>query len=1340
MASSDTQNVAVNSQSVGESPIDVHAKTPNSTSAINGNPVQSTAPAVQDPENTTTVEVNDTSSSGSTSKANGQAQQVDGTDAHVNGSGHHVDQGSVADTASVQGSVPDFDSRDAGSVGDAAISDTDSRGEAGEQTKDANGHPKSGAIKKPTSFKAVSVTKNFLAKTATSTPTVKAGEKLSVPTAMTTPQTVARPRLVAKSGSGLRDTPRTRTGTDGPTEGSTVWNKNRPAPPQPPKQFTDEELKQQYGIHLASRIQVDEGPAKSKWADIDDEEDDWAPETVEWMDGTKSKISAEPIQPVKPSAQAPAAEAKPAMIPLKRPVASGPPKTILRPGAAQQMKQDTSGGKGTSDQKGATLTAKATSTTPVKSPWAPLPPVDKSTPIFEPPPPPPATAKPPFGSQDARLMDNDAPLVRHEIEADTFDRAWRDSSTGPRELFNSQSGRYEPAPEGRRGSVRHDQGYRQAAVLQRPTPEGEESQPLPQRSQMDGSPWGRRRGSSINQGAQAPERRVSITQSTDQAPPPAENRTGVVIGHDIGPQARKASDAAQKMQEQINARNEELAKQKRIMLEKREAAIQRRKEEEEREEAEKRERIRLKLESLGLPPLEKKEATAGKDDKKAEATSQPQQTSHTISHGAVHSNPPSQDSQSQDAQTVQSASASSQPLANVHSDPGLQQNTQQTPLAAPHAQSAKSQTSVPTKGTQDNSVPVSSYSSPGDQKAQPTFKSPALVADSFATWGNRTTSGHGAPNSNVWGPPIAGRHIGNGAFDSSFGRIPPRLQNQHNIGQTFAGPQTTRSPSAGNRQQETSPMRHQQMLSDQNLASLGLVDTPTDSFPSVASAGPSPMPVQAQPVSLPPIGPPPQRHIIQPFQQQAPRGPAAWGQFAAQAQNEPRPAYNPNRPPPTVNNSAPPQTWRETFKQTKATGDWHGGPRNVVGAEKIVRGQQQIPPTAPSPAPPMSQSQSTGAGAQIASQGQENTVRLPTGPSVFPKTQSPHAPLPQRAPQTLPAHPMGAHQSRFFPTASLHGGSPPPEESSHPVQSGDRSQPKVNLPHPKPKVRLPQSASPNAKPAHPSPVIMPQGAPSFRGVQPLVQSSDWQARFNGLFGRINTTTATPPSPPKTPPKIEAIPSPAPVSSTKADLFDVRPPLSATVSLPYRFIALSLPDAEMGVKPMSDELFDGELSFGSTPNVAVPRNPDYTFGPDRSDRAPHILKMRPSAAYDRRVTSFSKVDDIESLLDKPINVATIKLSSTTMGKDVELPVKITPKRRFEDKRKVSGKFAKSPKIGSEKENEASPVGTPAKMNGPEKRVASQAKGPRVPKGFKGRSSSERFAAKEEKIAGKAEAAA
>ena len=106
-------------------------------------------------------------------------------------------------------------------------SDTDtSRAGSIDQSKDENHPSKLSAIKKPTSFKPVSVTKTFLAKTAgaVSAPP-KIGNKSPVPA---TVQPVAKPRLVAKSGSGLRDIPRVHShdGTGAP-DARMVWNKNQ---------------------------------------------------------------------------------------------------------------------------------------------------------------------------------------------------------------------------------------------------------------------------------------------------------------------------------------------------------------------------------------------------------------------------------------------------------------------------------------------------------------------------------------------------------------------------------------------------------------------------------------------------------------------------------------------------------------------------------------------------------------------------------------------------------------------------------------------------------------------------------------------------------------------------------------------------------------------------------------------------------------------------------------------------------------------------------------------------------------------------------------------------------
>ncbi|KAB2579437.1 hypothetical protein DBV05_g2003 [Lasiodiplodia theobromae] len=208
-------------------------------------------------------------------------------------------------------------------------------------------------VKKPTSFKSVSVTKHFLAKTAVSTP-AKVGEKAPISQTSVPAQPTAKPRLVAKSGSGVgsalgRSSLSKLNGAGTGPDPNMVWNKNRPTPPPPPKQFTDEELKQQFGIHMATRLQADEDQKESKWADIDEDEDDnWAPETVEWMDGTKSTVKpAEPTPPLeepKPEAKKedkPAEESKPTTPSLSRPSSTGPSltggtKTILKPAAHVQ--------------------------------------------------------------------------------------------------------------------------------------------------------------------------------------------------------------------------------------------------------------------------------------------------------------------------------------------------------------------------------------------------------------------------------------------------------------------------------------------------------------------------------------------------------------------------------------------------------------------------------------------------------------------------------------------------------------------------------------------------------------------------------------------------------------------------------------------------------------------------------------------------------------------------------------------------------------------------------------------------------------------------------------------
>ena len=242
-------------------------------------------------------------------------------------------------------------------------------------------------------------------------------------------------------------------------------------------------------------------------------------------------------------------------------------------------------------------------------------------------------------------------------------------------------------------------------------------------------------------------------------------------------------------------------------------------------------------------------------------------------------------------------------------------------------------------------------------------------------------------------------------------------------------------------------------------------------------------------------------------------------------------------------------------------------------------------------------------------------MRLPNGPAKHASASATLTP-----PRLTHAHTASPQQSRFFPSA-IYGGSPPPEELDHPVYSSSAKRPRVSLPTPKPQVRLP-SASPamhNIELHAPDQGAMPQRSPSFRaGAQPLVQSSDWQARFNGLFGRVHTTTATPPSPPGTPPK-ELTPSLAVVSLSRTDLFDLPEAIAATVSLPLLLVPQVEEDS--ATKPMVDDIFDGELSFGSTPKVSIPRSTTY---PQSFNGSRNLLKLRFNPKYDRPIFPQSKL--------------------------------------------------------------------------------------------------------------------
>ncbi|UKZ64607.1 uncharacterized protein TrAtP1_005821 [Trichoderma atroviride] len=194
------------------------------------------------------------------------------------------------------------------------------------------GQVRAGAsTKKPATFKAVSVNKTFLASKANPNVSSKTSDKpaagSSTPPTGSATLSISRPRLVAKSGSGTgSSTPRFSSLANGgkpaaAPDPSVVWNKNRPTPVPEPKKLTDEELKK-YGIHMASRLNEDDTQGQNKWADIDDDDDDWEPEAITWGDGTKTTLPHPDEVPIQAPERAPD-EVKPSV--QDKPSSPAPP-------------------------------------------------------------------------------------------------------------------------------------------------------------------------------------------------------------------------------------------------------------------------------------------------------------------------------------------------------------------------------------------------------------------------------------------------------------------------------------------------------------------------------------------------------------------------------------------------------------------------------------------------------------------------------------------------------------------------------------------------------------------------------------------------------------------------------------------------------------------------------------------------------------------------------------------------------------------------------------------------------------------------------------------------------
>ncbi|KAI8942512.1 hypothetical protein NX059_000576 [Plenodomus lindquistii] len=1235
MAEQVIKDVVKEAQSVGRSaPIDDSAST-SSTPAANGELPSGPAPSKHDsPQQPSAAANANKADAASADRAHVSGKRLEDTVADQDDhKSHDAAPHSTAQPLS-NGDSSDHSASESQAVADASGgSDTDiSRPGSVDQSKREQGHVRTNSTaKKPSTFKSVSVTKNFLAKTVvSSTPVARPGEK-AAPAAQANASTVLtpKPRLVAKLGTG--NTPRTLGKVNGTASGpdaSKVWNKNQPVPPPPPKQYTDEELKQQYGIHLATRLQTDEAGKEAKWADIDDDEDDWAPDTVQWMDGTKSSVAVAESQPppeepkkiLKPEPTVAATEPAPAPAALSstpKVSVSGGTKTILKPGAHAQPTT----GKTSLVLKGQpekpTLVAKP-SATEKKSPWATLPPVEKVSPA--PINPPVQTQQPRYSQRESYSQDSRQHPAQ-EIAPDDFNRAWRDERGNAPELYNSHSGRYEPVNDMRRGSAR-DAGFRQQpSVLQRPPQGGAEPSAAFQTSRANGDAptWGRRRNSSnvsagntrrmsidrrgpdMPSGPTAPERRGSQMNGSDaaEAGPARQSPFAQAVSPSNAqphPASPSVASSAQHDQPKPSAPappvEDPVEVQKRLMAEKIERARLKKQQEQEAEkkaEAERKERIAKKLAAMG-PPAESKSKTkeqspsrlAEKSPEKEKAVPAPIQSppkppvptadGEVTQYGMMKVHQP---------QMVKKASPQTEPAKTV-------KPVEQTQGSLPVKAQTDVQSSAPTSLNSPAPQPVDAFAREPEKSRQQLGDQPRNVDRAApagpkpqapqSTWTPASTPQSRSWTSQVWGAQGAReRALGNGTFvDPGFNRGQSRSGQQ----QLPAQPSTS-----------IAPIGHS--LASQTPTSHG-----PNQLPSQAMFTQAPLSVQPRSSKPGPIAPPLAK---------------GWGNFEADiAKDDRNMVMKAQQDRERVGEHFRPEL-RETYKdqrgQAQTTLHSKVAP-NVVLPEAVNKKDVGTKPLL------------EGSPSQILGQG------------------------------TSLQQATGSRASRFFPrpiepttpttaTASTKADSPPPppETSTHPAFSGDFARPQVRLPKPSPVVRLPPSATGSG--TSESSVSMPsRGQPL--GSRPLAMNPEWQARFNKLLekpGHPSTVGSSSRAPSASPSALGAL---APTALSKASL-EVRGAAGlATVSLPnVPQVGLFATDRGRDVvtRKGAEALFE-DREFGSLPTVKLPKTAhlaaaEPAVSAPRDDLPPRFKKQENPFTI-RRLEAFDltkeaqKVDVVISL--------------------------------------------------------------------------------------------------------------
>lgn len=914
---------------------------------------------------------------------------------------------------------------------------------------------------------------------------------------------------------------------------------------------------------MASRLDEDDAQGQNKWADLDDDDDDWAPEAITWTDGTKTTLPHTDEPQIHPQADDVVAEngqlqgqAQPPAPPLStiqphaKPAGLATGKGLVLKGAAPERP---------------TLVAKPPAPQqPAKSPWATLPPVEKASP---------AASEPPTLSSRGfvkeplppRGMGAPGPPLR-EIAADDFSRStWRDgASHGNRELYNSQSGRYEPVLD-RRGSLRSDQA-KHPSVLQRPIPGDQPAEPSSafqtHRTSQDGH-FGRRRGSSNVSGGSGSFFQRSSKGSDGHMPPPEiltarrpsqagsmESPISPVAIPGSGPNQGKYQQHPQPGYTQrpspgatfatmhqpgpagVNVAPlhppapqmiDDVEYQKRLMREKTELARKRRQEQEAAEEAARRERIQKKLDAMGPPPKKKSDKP---DASPAEEPVKPTQI--------------------QQREQPEPASKPTQ------SSPGQ-----------PTGGDVEAQDSQGTRGPSNRSVSHNEASLPpatgprrlshGQESRQPTWA--GSRPDRFVSWAPGSQ-----PPRNVWGSPNNDRGLGNGTFNPELGRIPGSSVAE---APPAKGPPPIAPPGASREPREPSQVRQHQP-------------------PAPIGSRPSRYGQPASDVT--------NKWVNSVAENDKKMGAA---RLAERAERERQLAEREM----ALEDAQP--SIKDTWRPVSVAGD---GTRRPM-------------------APADSQTSQSGRPWQGSGEELSRTTPPREGPA-----PSPHAGVIGSGSSSVlsqggqGASSQGRTSSRFFPVKDVRGDGlsgprsraqsptpPPPTMEGHPAYEGNTGHPHVSLPKPpkpQPIVKLPPAMSashsqPESVKRAPFAWASPTPYKDAARAQPAHHQSrrsdetsqqDWQRKFNNLLNNGKHS----------PPKSMGV---DPASKNALD-YHVHED-SATVSLPGRSPAVA-PAVVVKTtisKPMAEECFD-EPEIGSLPHVKLPHKfPDAAWQPAEAPNKP-----------------------------------------------------------------------------------------------------------------------------------------